>query len=97
MVVPGLGLVWGFTSFLAMSPMTPTATRPPALPVGWPKSSAFSWTTTPRPRIEVAPLEAEGGVEQVVGGVARVVGFDVAEVADVPLLGGRAAVIHLGG
>lgn len=38
------------------TPITPQASRPPALPVGCVlKSSAFSWTITPRPRIERSP------------------------------------------
>ena len=39
------------------TPMTPTASRPPALPGGcWVfKSSAFTWTTSPRPMIEWVP------------------------------------------
>ena len=38
------------------TPITPQARRPPALPVGCVlKSSAFSWTITPRPRIDRSP------------------------------------------
>lgn len=44
-------------------PITPQATRPPAFPVflesGWserPKSSAFSWSTRPRPRMLWGPM-----------------------------------------
>ena len=54
----------------------------PALPTGWPKSSAFSWMTTPWPMIEWA-VEGEVGVDHVISGLARGVGLDVAEVAEV--------------
>jgi hypothetical protein len=49
--------------YVFFKPMTPQATRPPALPVFFesgvsprPKSSSFSWTTTERPIIDVEPV-----------------------------------------
>ena len=78
--------------------MTPAATRPPALPVGWVlRSSAFSWTIRPRPRIECGPEKLRVGVDDVDLGDALGVGLDVAEVADVPLGGVRAGVLGLVG